>query len=268
MHVHRITFSASPATDYEVVARAADEFLNALRMNGQVLGREWTLYIEGDDLAAIVKTPEHDSLGGRFYGDFVRAALERVRGQGIEVGVAALGDRLHDVPACACTQRSGLVMYTHFPGAQSPLSCLDCFEAVPLYRMPLVDGDYHRLLSWQSDWQNCDRLQMDARTLERAATREIADLRSALCVEGRACADELAGLTGIPVYYHLHRGNGRTLRSERARRCPGCDCEWLLPEPLHARFDFRCDACRLLSNVAGNVDRPVAPSTDAKDAEG
>lgn len=45
---------------------------------------------------------------------------------------------------------------------------------------------------------------------------------------------------------------GRGLVLERARRCPGRGGEWSLPKTLHI-FDFKCDRCQLLSNIACDV---------------
>lgn len=59
--------------------------------------------------------------------------------------------------------------------------------------------------------------------------------------------------TGRPVYYYLYRHAGASERAERVRRCPSCGGDWLLAAPLHAIFDFRCDRCRLLSNVAFQI---------------
>ena len=264
VHIHRITFNAGPDVPDEIVSEAADGLLGALRMNGQILGRDHTLYGDGGALVAIVRTPEPDSLGGRFHGRYVREALDRGRGQGIDVVVGDVSDWTEAATHCQCASRSGLVLYAAHDDAMSPLRCLDCFAPVSLYHLPVMgSGEFHELICWQSDFESCDRLRMNCATLERAATREISELRSALSIAGRGHADELARSTGLPVYYALHRAHGRSLRTERARRCPGCDGAWLLPEALHGRFDFRCDACRLLSRIGFDVERQAAPATAA-----
>ncbi len=124
---------------------------------------------------------------------------------------------------------------------------------MPLYRVPaMASGDFNELICWMSDYPSCDRLQMDCSTLERAATREISRVDRALSTRGRAHAAAIAASTGRPTYYHLHRGHGRSRAAEAARRCPSCDGEWLLARRQHL-FDFRCDRCHLLSNIAWNV---------------
>ena len=67
---------------------------------------------------------------------------------------------------------------------------------------------------------------------------------------GVGIATRITELTGIPTYYYLYRYGGRSLKSERERKCPGCDGEWLLVEALHEQFDFKCDHCRLVSHIS------------------
>jgi predicted nucleic acid-binding Zn ribbon protein len=57
----------------------------------------------------------------------------------------------------------------------------------------------------------------------------------------------------LPVYYYLSKHFGRSDRAERRRKCPSCGKAWLRKEPLHRIFDFQCQRCRLLSNVAFDV---------------
>ncbi|WP_157778689.1 DUF2310 family Zn-ribbon-containing protein [Massilia violaceinigra] len=48
-------------------------------------------------------------------------------------------------------------------------------------------------------------------------------------------------------------GASRRAAQEARRRCPGCDASWHSPATPHGMFDFRCDRCRLLSNLAFNL---------------
>ena len=54
----------------------------------------------------------------------------------------------------------------------------------------------------------------------------------------------------IPTYYYLYRVGGINLKSEQQRRCPQCDGDWALKESIHQVFDFKCDDCRLVSNLS------------------
>jgi predicted nucleic acid-binding Zn ribbon protein len=129
-----------------------------------------------------------------------------------------------------------------------------CGGTVALYRLPCpATGDYSGVLSWTSNYLACDTLQMNSAVGEMFGTRQMADLRSSLSRLGLAVCKEIEILTGRPVYYYLHRASGRSRSKELRRRCPYCDGAWLLKTPLHAKFDFRREKCRLLSNIGWNV---------------
>ncbi|WP_423825319.1 DUF2310 family Zn-ribbon-containing protein, partial [Salmonella enterica] len=51
-------------------------------------------------------------------------------------------------------------------------------------------------------------------------------------------------------YYYHYRVGGSSLAQEKARPCPKCGGEWLLDEPLHDIFHFRCEPCRIVSNIS------------------
>jgi predicted nucleic acid-binding Zn ribbon protein len=40
---------------------------------------------------------------------------------------------------------------------------------------------------------------------------------------------------------------------ERIRKCPKCARGWALSEPFHGKFDFLCEHCRFISNIAFDV---------------
>ena len=104
-----------------------------------------------------------------------------------------------------------------------------------------------RLIAWKSDYAACDRLQMNCRVLEHAATRELSAPESDLSRSGLELCATLRASTGLPVHYYLYRDGGDSAESEAERKCPVCGGEWRIGR-LFDRFDFRCDACGLLSN--------------------
>ncbi|MGL5288022.1 MAG: DUF2310 family Zn-ribbon-containing protein, partial [Aeromonas sp.] len=73
---------------------------------------------------------------------------------------------------------------------------------------------------------------------------------SRLYRRGSDLAKRLEALSAIPTYYYLYRVGGISGAQERARLCPSCGGEWALTEPLHQIFDFKCDQCRLVSNLS------------------
>ena len=91
---------------------------------------------------------------------------------------------------------------------------------------------------------------MNGRSAEFAAVAEIGDHNSSLARRGRKLAKMLEENSGIATYYYLYRVGGENKKSEQQRRCPNCNGEWALPEAVHQVFDFKCDDCRLVSNLS------------------
>jgi len=145
-----------------------------------------------------------------------------------------------------------MILFTTHLEVQSPVRCGDCFGPVPLYALPPTynDEEHYGVVKWAADYQACDRLQMGCATGERFGLREMSHFGSSLSRRGREVCRVIERKTGTPTYYHLFRWKGRGLAAERRRACPGCGGAWLLPARRHERFDFRCEACRLLSNIA------------------
>jgi predicted nucleic acid-binding Zn ribbon protein len=239
-----------PNRDNVADAEALSALLGAWRMNGQVCGREWPIASTPDCLSTTVLCPESGSLDSRWNRHHVSQALARLEEAGLDVSCRSLGADPGSASACECTLPSGYMLFTTFLSLESPVRCLDCFQPVALHRFEPTDSDeYYGVIGWQSDYQSCDSLQMNCSVLERAATREISAVDSALSRRGRALCDALSESSGRPFHYYLHRSGGRSHRSEIERRCPGCGGEWTMAERLHL-FDFKCDSCRLLSNIS------------------
>jgi predicted nucleic acid-binding Zn ribbon protein len=168
--------------------------------------------------------------------------------------VRFLGIAPETASSCECTRRSGFFLFTTFLHLEPPLRCIRCNGTVPTYRLPRPSTDeYSGLLSWKSNYKACDTLQMNCDVGEQFGSLQMSDPTSKLSRSGLTVCKEIARLTGRPTYYYLHKASARSRTAEASRLCPGCGGEWLLKKPLHGKFDFKCDKCRLLSNIAWNV---------------
>ncbi|OZT82185.1 hypothetical protein CIK04_28415, partial [Vibrio sp. 03_296] len=97
-----------------------------------------------------------------------------------------------------------------------------------------------------------DELQMaGACRAEHAALHEMCDVDQCL-VQARhgMILVVIEYITKVPTYYYQYRVGGHSLAEEQARKCPKCGGEWLLDEPLHDIFYFKCDDCRIVSNIS------------------
>ena len=104
---------------------------------------------------------------------------------------------------------------------------------------------------WQLQYQALDEIQMQQRSvLLGPAERALQNLNSKLNRQGRQFAKQLTSKLAKPVYYALYRGTSSDCAKESQRLCPSCKGEWLRKTPLADLFDFQCDRCLLVSNIA------------------
>ncbi|GIV96381.1 MAG: Zn-ribbon-containing protein [Herpetosiphonaceae bacterium] len=234
---------------------AIKEFLNGLRFNGQILGREYPIARNIDKYQIYVLTPEENSLDKDRYNKNVRHWINILVNNGVTgPDITIIGKDPDSSDTCSCNKPGSYILYTTYLSLESPLSCGDCFLPVPLYRIPpTVRDGYYDIIVWQSNYQSCDTLWMNDNVAIRCAYRELSQANSSLSQEGRTICKTIFSLTGIPTYYYLYRHTGRNLEQEKARKCPSCGSNWLLEEPWHNMFDFKCEQCKLLSNIALNI---------------
>ena len=84
---------------------------------------------------------------------------------------------------------------------------------------------------------------------EHAALHEICDVDSVLFKRGWDLRGRIEHLTKIPTYYYQYRVGGKNLETEKQRKCPKCGGDWFA-EPELDIFHFKCDECRIVSNIS------------------
>ena len=255
MFIVEIKFAVPAEHEPSEVEDTVWNLLAAWDKNGQIHDH-YSLFAAPDGgLRALANIPEETALDDVHANRWVNNALAKLRTGGMAPPtVEVKGVEVDGWDACTCKQRSALMLITNFLSGESPVKCLDCYGVVPLYRLPhLADTEDTGLLLWQEDYRPCDTLQIGCQTGERFALREMYRVGSSLSRHGRELCERIEASTGIPTYYYLHKWNRRNHTHERKRRCPSCEGSWLLPEPIRPIFDFRCDRCRLLSNIASSL---------------
>ena len=250
MYTAELRFKINREHEAEERDAAVDFLLGSLRQNGQVLGREFPYAHVGKSVRAFVMLPEASSLVESHHNKYVQKALSALT----EVGLDRPHVTLLDADSAEPEKKTihEFILYTNYLALESPLRSGATFSPVPLYSIPPTydNCEYYDILCWQSDYQACDTLQMNCVTGERFALRQMSDVHSSLSERGRMICDHITELTSLPTYYYLHRYKLRTQwRKEIQRRCPNCGGTWLLDQSWHL-FDFKCDACRLLSVVS------------------
>ncbi|MBE0544763.1 MAG: DUF2310 family Zn-ribbon-containing protein [Verrucomicrobia bacterium] len=255
MFIAEIKFISRQQAATQELASAIWDYACALYRQGQI-AHEYSISKSGSKIRLHCLLPERCSLESHFHDRRGKAALRCVtKLVSRRPARSVIGEADETPPACSCRSRSSLHLFTHMFDDSSPLACGACGRPVPFYRLSALDIRTREfLLSWQSDYQACDRLFISSGFGEMWAYRQMSRLDSGLSKDGRELCAQVEAKLHIPVFYYLHKYWGRSQAIECKRLCPGCSKPWLLTKPQEF-FDFRCEACRLLSSKA--VDFPT-----------
>jgi predicted nucleic acid-binding Zn ribbon protein len=157
------------------------------------------------------------------------------------------------ITPCTCKKPSYYILITNYISIDSPITCGSCHKPVPLYRLPqYYDFGYMPILSWETNYQSCDRLQMNCEVGERWALNQMQETKSQLSKQGITICKKIEELTKIPTYYYLHNYKKHKAGDEN-RHCPICKKQWKLKTILHNRYDFKCDHCHIVSTISPNT---------------
>jgi len=258
METAAIHFRLRARVDPDRALNALQHYLAALWQNGQILGSPTPIARARAGYSVFANLPAMDSLNRRHANRHVRRALRALAGAGFKAPkVQRLGADPEGIPACRCRRRPFLILFTTFFHEDSPVRCGACFQPIPLYVFPATGygGDHYDILRWMSTYQAVDWLWIGSGAGEQFGHDQMARHDSPLSKDGRDVAKTLARVSRRPVFYRLTKALARSYRQERARKCPSCGGRWLLDQPLHRLFDFKCDRCWLLSNIAWDVRR-------------
>jgi predicted nucleic acid-binding Zn ribbon protein len=255
-HIEAVFRYSGKPTEADV-SEQVYELLGHWMKNGQILDTDWLISYAPSCCHVVLSCPEIASLQPRHANEYVRKTLAELRSHGLlKPSFRVLGRGIESPAADDCKSPRWYILMTNYLSHESPLVCGEHNLPVPLYRVPHTydaDPSYWDIMCWQRNWKSCDNLQMSCGAGERFATKEISDPNSSLAIDGRDLCRRIEERSGVPTYYYLYRGNGRSVASEKRRPCPGCGKKWLLTTPLHNLLDFKCDRCRLVSNIAWTV---------------
>lgn len=235
-----------------------NQIVNQWRFNGQIIGREFAItYHQNQTTTQFqirVSTPEQTSLMPEWNSEEVHEALLHAEERGVVFESFEIVGRDYQAEQTSeLEQQTFQILYTTHLDSCSPIYGGQDFCAIPLYKVTRQQQQIgEQLIKWQENWQACDQLQMNASPLEQQALLQISDVHSELSTAGRALCHLLEAINGIPTFYYLYR-LGKDTFEEHQRKCPNCHGEWKLERPLHNIFHFKCDKCRLLSNLSWEI---------------
>ncbi|MGR3808288.1 Zn-ribbon-containing protein [Pasteurella testudinis] len=233
-----------------------NQILEQWRYNGQIIGREFPIFYDEIEnkrgFTVKVISPAQHSLMPYHNNENVNHALIKAAESGIfleQIGLVA--EDLNSNISHQNELPSWQILYTTYLHTCSPLFSGDHFLPLPLY----LELQQHSALSmdlikWQENWQACDQLQMNGAVLEQQALQQISMTDSPLFKHGYHLCKEISEASQIPTYYYLYHLGSRDHQQEKQRKCPLCKQDWLLEKPLFNLFHFKCDHCRLVSNLS------------------
>jgi len=258
VYTAQVSFPAT-GSDWEAMVDAAQGVLAIWYKNGQIATDVWPAVVDAKSRAHVkfvVSLPHHDSLDERHNNEYVAKELEALAEHGVGPPTIDIwGFDPGTLHACGCARPHSYILFTHFLTKEGAIRCGDCFNPIPLYRLGADDhGEYNYILHWRANYQACDTLQILCSVGEAFGEDQLFHHASQLSLKGLEICRKIAGKTGKPTYYYLFKSRGNTLDDELNRRCPTCDDQWMLSEKWHGKFDFKCDKCCLLSNIACDLE--------------
>lgn len=257
MYLSEVNFECYTDTTITRAEKAINLLLDSWRYHGQIIGREFPVVLKDAAFSVRVVCPEENSLLDSFQSKQVKRAKLALSEAGLlSPKLKNLGRDINSDDSDTCETPSWQVLYTNYLQSCSPIRCGDHFTPIPLYHLPAVaNGDHKQLIKWQEDWSACDQLQMNGSILEHSALIEMSDITSRLYRRGSDLTKRLEYLSKVPTYLYLYRVGGESLKTEKERCCPNCGGDWLLENTVHDIFDFKCDTCRLVSNISWDFKR-------------
>ncbi len=254
MYTQQLSIDIKTTADRTELVDEFGELMSSYRASGQTQGREHLQYITAHKIVGLADTLERKSLDKKFNNYYVNQYIERLENLcNSKIKFKTVGKYCDDYKvSCTCKKPSFYILYTDYVYTASPITCGTCNNSVPLYRLPIYyDYGYLPILSWETNYISCDRLQMNCEVGERWAMRQMQEVTSQLSKQGLEICKRIEELTSIPTYYYLYNYK-KSKDGGLSKPCPSCLGYWKLQEQLHNFYDFKCDRCKLLSTISKN----------------
>lgn len=273
MYIYEIFIDAQrkkSSTSWTQIIEAMECLASLYWKSGQAYCRDYPVFREQTSVVWVGQTIEKNSLADKYDSIWVKKQKEELQ----RLSQAKLQFRFRGINpnsgncVCHCKKTSWYVLFTNYATEAPPLQCGDCGLYVPLYRIPkpsytpdeqrheiISKQEYYYIRSWETDYQDCDSLQMSCGFAEKWGQRQMADVNSGLSVQGRELTTDLSERLSAPVYYYLYNYKKATIQAESARTCPLCHRPWFIAEndpnqPVDRLYRFKCDFCRIVSNIS------------------
>ncbi len=231
---------------YDYYEQKLTWFLASLYKNGQIPKQgTWNLMENNGVINYYCIAHERDSFDSKYFNIYCENSLKELNELSIHPPeFNLLGETLDTPGCCKCEDSSFFILMTYYTAIYSSIRCGDCNQAVPLYKLPKLEGevDYSSILLWETEYKACDTLYMMTNVCEKYGYQQMSKVNSNISKQGLKLCEELSLSTKKPFYYFLHKAF-----SPQKLYCPVCGDKWVLENALHELYAFKCDNCRLVS---------------------
>lgn len=259
MYLSQADFGKVPSgLTEEAVHDRLDSYLESLRRNGQICGHA-VRSVSAGSAVAYAYAVRPDSTSRQFHSRYALQDLKELCAVfGREPAWHLLAD---EVPTSfpSLSDISALCLDSADYDGDSPLCMVGTEVRLPMYLIPIDADERERLCFWSREYNRMLGIWYASGDLETRVYKQLALPTSGLAQKGRKLAAKVEAALNTPVYYFLMRHYGRSLEQERERLCPGCGKGWLQAPDISEsvcrwEFPFRCEDCRLASEVASCFD--------------
>lgn len=255
MYIQEISLNIKSKINKNNLIDEISLLLEFYRGNGQTQGRIESQYIDENTIVCLPFTLEENSLNKTNNNKYVNNQIDKIEKlSDSKISIKTVGKSYADYKnPCSCKKPEFYILITNYVSIDSPLTCGSCNKTIPLYRLPIYyDFGYMPILSWETNYQSCDSLQMNSEVGERWALNQMQEIKSQLSRQGLEICTKIENLTSVPTFYYLH--NYKKFKGDQlSRPCPNCNGKWDLKTSLHNFYDFKCDNCRIVSTISPNA---------------
>ena len=255
MYIQEISIEIKTNIDRNDIVDEFDLLIGFYRGSGQTQGRIESQYINENKIVCLPFTLEKDSLSEKYNNFYVNSQIRKIEelcNSTIQFKTVGKSHESYESP-CTCNIPEFYILITNYGSISSPLTCGTCNKPVPLYRLPhYYDYGYIPILSWETNYISCDRLQMNCEVGERWALNQLQNVNSQLSKQGFRICKKIEELTKIPTYYYLYNQK-RVKGDESLKLCPICLEKWNLKRQMFGSYDFKCDKCKIVSIKSSNI---------------
>lgn len=258
MIYYQILFGPYVKEQYEDAKNLIENYLSAMSHNGQIVG-EWDIVPWQSQIVAYVNTSGIKAERKNSHSKWGKEYLKKIQNF---FGQAPVWTCQEDFPRkknATWKNAPFLYLFTDFSEYESPVARGDNGYIIPYFTIPLTDEEKEWIYFWKERYGALDFVWISSGDLEMPAYRILAEPESEISKSGRELCQTIEKATGVPTYYYLMRYYGRKEEDEKKRLCPCCEKPWYVEHPEGEdkpfwKFDFQCEPCRLVSNLACDVN--------------